>query len=102
MAGGSSANKNAELKIWGDYFQTETRTICAALDFCGVHYNLVEINTLIGEHREESYLEINPVGNVPTINDGKTSVLGGYSTMLAYLAQARPNIGSTLYPPTSQ
>ena len=100
LKNGSKTNQ-ADIKIWGDYFQSETRTICAALDFCGVHYNFDEINTLIGEHREESYLEINPVGNVPTINDGKTSILGGYSTMLAYLADSRPIVGSTLYPKAS-
>ena len=89
----------SELTLHGDYFASEVRTIIAGLDYCGVAYTFKEVNTFIGQHKEEPYLQINPIGQIPTIVDGNTTVIGGYSTFLTYLASARPSLGKTLYPP---
>ena len=55
------------LTIYGDYFQSETRSILAILDYCGLKYDFNEIDIIQGEHESESYMEINPTGTVPTL-----------------------------------
>ena len=104
MAGNKPGKKptGQELTLHGDYFSSEVRTIVAGLQFCGVQFTFKEVNTLIGEHKEEPYLAVNPTGSVPTLVDGNTSVIGGYSTFLTYLASAYPVLGAALYPPNSQ
>jgi len=57
---------------------------------------------LIGQHKEEPYLAINPTGDVPTLVHGNTSVIGGYSTFLTYLASTFPALGRALYPANAQ
>jgi len=86
------------LIIWGDYFQSETRIILGCLELCGVKYKFNEINTFLGEHKSDSYLDINPTGQVPTIQDGQNLVIGGYSTFLNYLANSQPKVAKQLYP----
>jgi glutathione S-transferase len=48
--------------VYGDYFDPDLRTILCCLQFCGVKYNFTEVDTLIGEHHEKGYLEVNPTG----------------------------------------
>ena len=33
-----------KLTVWGDYFNSDTRTIIAILDYAGVPHNFVEID----------------------------------------------------------
>lgn len=65
--------------MYGDYFCTDLRTILCCLQYCGTKYIFNEIDTLVGEHLNDSYLEVNPTGQTPTITDGTTTVIGGYS-----------------------
>ena len=51
-----------ELTLHGDYFASEVRTIVACLQYCQVKFTFREVNTLIGQHKEEPYLAINPTG----------------------------------------
>tara|TARA_B110000285_G_C14969241_1_gene535694 strand:- start:470 stop:700 length:231 start_codon:yes stop_codon:yes gene_type:complete len=39
---------------------------------------------------------------VPTLVDGQTTVVGGYSTFLTYLASTLPALGKALYPSNAQ
>ena len=73
------------LTIYGDYFQSETRSILAILDYCGLKYEFNEIDIIQGEHESESYMEINPTGTVPTLREGNILLIGGYSTQIEYL-----------------
>ena len=91
-----------ELTLHGDYFSSEVRTIVAGLQYCGVTFVFKEVNTLVGQHKDEPYLAVNPTGSVPTLVDGNTSVIGGYSTFLTYLASTYPTLGKTLYPDNAQ
>ena len=93
--------QKGQLKIHGDYFCSVTRTILACLDYCGVPYTLEEVDTFQGEHKEEKYLELNPTGQVPTIEHDKTVVLGDYSAFLNFLANQYHDLGSQLYPDKS-
>ena len=98
-AGGlRKTDKPIELIIYGDFTQVESRILYSALDFCQVNFVYENIETKNGEHMDENYLSINPLGQVPTIKHGMNSVIGGYTVYLTCLARAFPQVKKTLYP----
>lgn len=86
-------------KVWGDCFSPETLTILASLDYCGQSYEYTEVNMFLGEHKEDAFMkDVNPIGSLPTIKNGKDSVIGGTSYFLTYLAASFPKLQKSLYP----
>lgn len=65
--GGSKENTlerpgNGKLTVWGDHFNSDTRTILSIIEIAGVPYSLEEIDQFKGDHKKDSYLAINPSG----------------------------------------
>lgn len=62
MGCGASQSNVAErpgqgkLTVWGDYFNSETRTIIAILNIAGVPFTIQEVDLFKGEHKQASYL----------------------------------------------
>ena len=105
--GGSSAQKvtleelpkfQKTVAVYGDYFCCDLRTILVCMQYCGVRYQFNEVDTLVGEHLAEAYLEVNPTGQTPTVTDGTTTVVGGYSNQLAFLAGSNQTLKDKMYP----
>ncbi len=46
----SNIEKRQKIKIFGECFQTETRTILASLSFCGIDFEYTEVDTFTGEN----------------------------------------------------
>ena len=80
------------MKVWGDYFSSETRTILAILDYCGIMYQFNEVDTFLGEHKEDEYMKVNPTSQIPTIEDGNCLLIGGCSTFINYLASTKADV----------
>mmetsp|Transcript_13192 Transcript_13192/g.20553 ORF Transcript_13192/g.20553 Transcript_13192/m.20553 type:complete len:85 (+) Transcript_13192:173-427(+) len=57
-----------------------------------------EVSIIEGENSESSYLQVNPLGQVPTVKHGSNVVMGGYAAYLNYLAKSFPKIKKQLYP----
>ena len=38
-----------KITVWGDRFSTETKTILAALEYCGIQYNYENIDSNLGD-----------------------------------------------------
>lgn len=109
--GGSSTQKvtleelpkfTKTITVYGDYFCPDLRTILTCMQYSGCKYQFTEVDTLVGEHTEESYLEVNPTGQTPTITDGTTTVIGGYSNQLAFLASQNQSLTEKMYPRLAQ
>lgn len=83
---GRMSLSNNGITLYGDYFNSDTRAVASILDLCDVKFELVPVNTLKEEHREESYLRINRAGTVPTLIVGQDKVLAGGATFPLYLA----------------
>jgi glutathione S-transferase len=64
---------------------SDTRTIRCILDLCEIAYDFKEINTLKGEHQNESYRKICPLQQVPMIVDGTNKVLGRTKAFIMYI-----------------
>jgi glutathione S-transferase len=82
--GGKDQNATVErpgsgkMMVYGDFFSAETRTILVILKMSQVEHEVRIVDQFTGEHKAESYLNINPTGQIPTMTEGKFLVLGGY------------------------
>ena len=79
------ANK---IKIWGDYFSSDTRTLLAILETSGVQYDFQLISMLNEEHKQQSYLTINPSGQIPLVTEGTNKIIGGGNSHIQYICGA--------------
>ncbi len=52
----------------------------------GINHELIDVDLLAGEHKKEPFLSLNPVGQVPVIEDGNT-VIADSNAILVYLAR---------------
>ena len=50
------AEKKKPLKVYGNQFNSDTRTILTLLDISGLEYEFEEIDIFKGEHQEPDYL----------------------------------------------
>ena len=74
------------MRLYG-YRNGRTLRALWALEEVGATYEYVEVDVMRGEGREPWFLEINPAGKVPALNDDgtimKAPLLGGTPTVLA-------------------
>ncbi len=52
----------------------------------GIDHEIVNLDLANGEHKQEKFLELNPVGQVPTIEDGDVTISDS-NAILVYLAR---------------
>ena len=57
------------LKLYGFDVSQPTRSILLLCEEAGVDYTYKTLNILVGEHKQEAYMKINPNGTMPTIQD---------------------------------
>ncbi|KAG9443751.1 hypothetical protein H6P81_015091 [Aristolochia fimbriata] len=58
------------IKIYGVPFSTCTARVVTVLNEKGVDYELVFVNLPNGEHKQPPFLELNPFGQIPVLEDG--------------------------------
>ena len=89
---------SSKLTVWGDHFNSDTRTILSILTVASVPHNLEEVDQFKGDHKKESYLAQNPSGQIPMITEGSFKILGGNNIFLIYLCNSNARIKDRLYP----
>lgn len=52
----------------------------------GIAHDLIDVDLLKGEHKQQPFLSLNPAGQVPVIEDG-TTVIADSNAILIYLAR---------------
>ena len=65
------------MKIYGSPRTRSTRVLWV-LEEAGAPYEFVSVNLMKGEGREASYLDLNPLGKVPTLVDGDRLIVKPY------------------------
>ena len=73
------------------YFNPQSRAVIAKwlLDEAGANYELVNIDLQKGEHKQPSFLAINPAGKLPALVDGDTKIFENAAISL-YVADKFP------------
>jgi len=79
------------MKLYGEPPTRALRVIWLVNEL-GLKYEIVPVNILKGEHKQEAFRAINPVGKVPVLVDG-TAVLTESAAIQLYLADKNPQAG---------
>ena len=86
------------LTIHGHIMDNQTRSLMAICDKAEVKYQMNKINPINNENIGVRYLDLNPTGHIPMIEDGTYRVLGGNHIIFVYLCKAKSSIGQRLLP----
>ncbi|KAJ7196325.1 glutathione S-transferase [Mycena rebaudengoi] len=97
MNGGLLANELASamiaiLKLYGSRIATCTRRVATVLHELKVPFELIEVNIMEGEHKTPAYLEKQPFGQIPYIDDDGF-ILYETRTICSYIAAKHPKSG---------
>ena len=76
----------AKIKIWGRNDSSNVQKVLWCCGELGVDFERVDLGGKFGGNREKPYLEINPNGLVPTIDDGGL-ILWESNTIVRYLTE---------------
>lgn len=91
------------LILWGDYINSDTRTVIAILEICSEKYTFKCMDTLTNKHLDEpDFLKANPTLDIPVIVESHFSIISGPMQYVNYLIQTRDSIRKTLYPSESK
>ncbi|PIN00787.1 Glutathione S-transferase [Handroanthus impetiginosus] len=62
------------IKVHGSVTTTATMRVLASLNEKGLDYEIVPIDLSTGDHKREPFLNLNPFGQVPALEDGDLSL----------------------------
>lgn len=57
------------LTIYGDYFDSDTRTIVTLLNIVDQNFKFNEIDIFQGQQAKADFLSVNPLGTIPVVTD---------------------------------
>jgi glutathione S-transferase len=84
-AGISAKLRGIEMKIWGRANSMNVMKVLWTADECGLKYERIDVGLAFGGNDQKWYLDMNPNGVVPTIDDDGR-VIWESNTVVRYLA----------------
>nr|XP_011458708.1 PREDICTED: glutathione S-transferase-like [Fragaria vesca subsp. vesca] len=91
----------AGIKVHGTVFSTAAARVLATLYEKEVEFELVPIDMKAGEHKKESFLALNPFGQVPAFEDGDLQLFESRA-ITQYIAHEYASKGTPLIVPDSK
>ncbi|CAN7024476.1 unnamed protein product [Brassica rapa subsp. trilocularis] len=87
----AEVKKIEDYKVHGHPFSTNTRRVLAVLLEKGLLYEPITVDLKSGEHKSESFLSLNPFGQVPVFEDENVKLFESraITQYIAYLHSAR-------------
>ena len=100
--GGNASSRQVDipknLTIHGHILDNQTRSLMACCQVSGVPCVTNTIDFLKGDNRAPRYLNINPTGHIPMLEEGPYKVMGGNHLVYIYLCKSKTSIASKLMP----
>ncbi|KAK8650679.1 hypothetical protein V6N13_140306 [Hibiscus sabdariffa] len=90
----------AVMKVHGNAMSTSTQRVLACFYEKDVEFQFVNVNMGAGEHKSESFLSLNPFGQVPAFEQGNLKLFESRA-ITQYIAQEYSDKGTQLLLPES-
>ncbi|CDY18136.1 BnaC05g01590D [Brassica napus] len=87
--------KKLGYKLHGNPFSTNTRRVLAVLLEKGLSYEPITVDLKTGEHKKDSFLGLNPFGQVPVLEDGNLTLCESRA-ITQYIAYVHSSRGTQL------
>ena len=87
------------LKLHSVIFSPNAATVHATLFHLGIEHEYIQVPVLEGKHKTEEFIKLNPLHQIPTLEDGDVS-LGESTAILRYIMKKYPN--EEFYPTEGQ
>lgn len=84
--------EDSSLIVYGDSFDPDTRTILVMLKMAGAEFKFNEIDRFQNQHKHNDYLIVNPLGEIPTLDEGNFKVMGSTRVFLSFLARTQDKL----------
>ena len=84
------------MKLYGHPLSGNTHRVQALLEILGVRYDYITVDLAKGAHKAPDFLNLNPLGQVPVLEDGDV-VLRDSTAIMTYIA-ALHDAGGTWFP----
>ncbi|WCJ26261.1 Glutathione S-transferase T1 [Euphorbia peplus] len=86
-----------KLKVYGDRLSQPARTVILFCKVNGIDFEEIRIELVKRQHLTPEFKEINPLGEMPAIVDGKFKLSESHA-ILIYLASVNPGVADHWYP----
>mmetsp|Transcript_6064 Transcript_6064/g.9771 ORF Transcript_6064/g.9771 Transcript_6064/m.9771 type:complete len:119 (+) Transcript_6064:39-395(+) len=90
----------SELKLYGDYFNADTRTALNILMICGITPKFIQIDSLqdaSSEQRRKYRKNENPADCFPMLVHGKFKIMSNIEHIMKYIENTFPQVKETLF-----
>ena len=85
--------------VYGDYTNSDTRSIIAVLSICGQNFQFVHLDVLTNSHEKNAAFEaVSPSKDFPVITEDNFILICSAVKNMNYLVATRPMIKKTLFP----
>ncbi|KAJ6710471.1 GLUTATHIONE S-TRANSFERASE F6-RELATED [Salix koriyanagi] len=86
------------MKVHGSVISTATQRVLACLNEKELEFEFIPVNMAVGEHKKDSFLAINPFGQVPAFEQGDLKLFESRA-ITQYIAHGYAEKGTTLIIP---
>ena len=89
--------------IYGDYTNSDTRAILAALRVSGMAFQFINLDVLSNQHHHnEVFAKISPSKDFPVITEGNFIIINSVVKNMKYLCASKPMMQKKLWPNDNQ
>jgi hypothetical protein len=86
------------MTVWGDYLNSDTRTIIAIMKICDEKFFYKNLDTLTNKHLEDDeFMYANPTLDLPVISENHYHIISGPVQYVTYLINTREGVRRKLY-----
>ena len=90
--------RQAEIELYGDYFDSDTRSLLIISETAGVDINFILVDRFRKDHIKAGYTDINPLQSIPMLKVGNMKVIGPGMQLFMYFLEQNFVAKRTFYP----
>ena len=86
-----------KLKIWGDFFSQDTRSLLAICEIAGAEVDFMKVDTMTQQNFQAPFIDLNPNATIPMLTHGHTKVIGDGEAIYNYLVNSCDEVSTHFF-----